>query len=491
MATKRSGARTGRRASGSRESSKRKQSRGMRIFMGIVCVVAVIAAALLLILEFCTSYKPSNGFKKQESEQTEQTTFIGAGNEPFAANMGYAGSAAARRKVSTYAETETVTPSCEHLPKTIESSDGFFTLTLSKASNTSCHVGFSDPVISRERDYVDTESVHYAEYTHTYQYSPSVFHCYKVGIWCIHDFRSYCIQEYGYFYSNLRYNIASCQNSMSAWQSSGVNPVTTESYDSTSGILTINVEATLKGQSSENYLPLYFDSYGLAPDGFLFYGSQTKYLPPDPVKEGYTFTGWYTNEACTNRYFASEVTSDITLYAGWQINTYTLTLKGNGGEISQTTISGDYNTIPEIPTPTRTGYNFLGWKTSDGTMYDLTAPLTQDITLTAQWEIKRFTVTFMVDGVVYNTMTVEYGTKLAQVTQSAEPNLFALYAVDSEGASLAGDYAIDGDITVHAEKGTTAQKLQGNWKRIAICAACGIVVLAVICCIPAMVRKRR
>ena len=40
----------------------------------------------------------------------------------------------------------------------IKSSDGFFTLTLSKASNTSCFVGFSDAVIAGEKDYVDSEA---------------------------------------------------------------------------------------------------------------------------------------------------------------------------------------------------------------------------------------------------------------------------------------------------------------------------------------------
>lgn len=48
-------------------------------------------------------------------------------------------------------------------------------------------------------------------------------------------------------------------------------------------------------------------------------GSVTK--PADPTREGYTFAGWYTDEACTEAYdFAAAVTSDMTLYAKWTKN---------------------------------------------------------------------------------------------------------------------------------------------------------------------------
>lgn len=45
-------------------------------------------------------------------------------------------------------------------------------------------------------------------------------------------------------------------------------------------------------------------------------GSVTK--PADPTREGYTFAGWYTDEACTKAYkFDAAVTADMTLYAKW------------------------------------------------------------------------------------------------------------------------------------------------------------------------------
>lgn len=52
--------------------------------------------------------------------------------------------------------------------------------------------------------------------------------------------------------------------------------------------------------------------------------------PADPTREGYTFGGWYTDEACTKAYdFSAAVTADMTLYAKWTKNA--VTPGGNGG----------------------------------------------------------------------------------------------------------------------------------------------------------------
>lgn len=42
--------------------------------------------------------------------------------------------------------------------------------------------------------------------------------------------------------------------------------------------------------------------------------------PEDPVKEGWQFTGWYTDRDCTQKWDAENdpVTGSMTLYAGWQ-----------------------------------------------------------------------------------------------------------------------------------------------------------------------------
>ena len=56
--------------------------------------------------------------------------------------------------------------------------------------------------------------------------------------------------------------------------------------------------------------------------------------PADPTREGYTFAGWYTDEACTKAYdFSVAVTADMTLYAKWIKNA--VAPDGNGGSGSK------------------------------------------------------------------------------------------------------------------------------------------------------------
>ena len=209
---------------------------------------------------------------------------------------------------------------------------------------------------------------------------------------------------------------------------------------------------------------------------------------PTPSRTGYTFVKWITSD---NSNFYGRFEKDLTLVAQWEINTYTLTFNANGGEVSMPSVSGEYNSKPTVPTPTRKGHTFRGWKTADGKLYDEESLFTQDLELVAQWEINVYTVTFIVDGVLYDTMSFEYGTKLANIAQTVEPDLFMIYSYDGAGISLASDYALEGDITVHAEKGRVAQKVQGNWKKIVIGGACGAVMIAFVCCIPTMIKHRK
>ena len=64
--------------------------------------------------------------------------------------------------------------------------------------------------------------------------------------------------------------------------------------------------------------------------------------PADPTREGYTFGGWYTDEACTQAYdFSTPVTADMTLYAKWTKNA--TNPGGNGGSGSNGSNGGAGN----------------------------------------------------------------------------------------------------------------------------------------------------
>lgn len=123
-------------------------------------------------------------------------------------------------------------------------------------------------------------------------------------------------------------------------------------------------------------------------------------VPSDPVREGYTFLGWYTQaEGGTKYTFTEAVSSNITLYAHWNAHSHTVTLENDE---NKETNSYDYGSSVSVPTPTKkTGYNFNHWEVTvpDGeTVPSLNGPDENgnysfsmpdyDIILTAKWTQK-------------------------------------------------------------------------------------------------------
>ena len=186
--------------------------------------------------------------------------------------------------------------------------------------------------------------------------------------------------------------------------------------------------------------------------------------PDDPKVNGLTFGGWYTDEDCTdgNEYnFTAPVTKGMTLTAKWTANSYTITFDTDGGS-AVAPITQDYGTAIAAPAaPTKTGYTFMGWEPE----IPATMPA-EDMTITAQWRINRYTVTFDTGGgSEIAPITQDYGT---QITAPADPT--------REGYTFIGwDKAIPatmpaGDMTIKAqwkdsEKPTGEIKISENsWK---------------------------
>ena len=124
--------------------------------------------------------------------------------------------------------------------------------------------------------------------------------------------------------------------------------------------------------------------------------------PANPTKTGYTFAGWDT-EIPENM-----PAYDMTITAKWTVNQYTITFDTNGGS-DVASITQDYGTDITAPAnPTRIGYTFAGW--------DVAIPATmpaEDMTITAKWNINRYTITFNTDGGnVIEPITQDYGTAI-------------------------------------------------------------------------------
>ncbi len=114
----------------------------------------------------------------------------------------------------------------------------------------------------------------------------------------------------------------------------------------------------------------------------------TIHAPTQPTKEGYEFGGWFLDLSAENPcVFPYTVTTDLTFSAKWVENAYTVTFDSAGGTSvdPQTVTYG--STVPRPANPTKANYTFKGWKNGT-TDYDFSTPVTEDITLIAQWEAK-------------------------------------------------------------------------------------------------------
>jgi uncharacterized repeat protein (TIGR02543 family) len=123
-------------------------------------------------------------------------------------------------------------------------------------------------------------------------------------------------------------------------------------------------------------------------------------------KTGNGFGGWYKDPAFTEPWnpTTDTVTSDLTLYAKWVLNHYTITFNAQGGSPVPPNQDVNYNTKVVRPAPmSRTGFSFGGWYTdencTDVNEWDFATKITSSFTLYAKWEknLSIYTVLFDAD----------------------------------------------------------------------------------------------
>ncbi|HIV63681.1 MAG TPA: InlB B-repeat-containing protein [Firmicutes bacterium] len=166
----------------------------------------------------------------------------------------------------------------------------------------------------------------------------------------------------------------------------------------------------------------------------------------DPSRDGYEFTGWYSDEACTSEAdFGRGVTADVTYYAGWRQTAYTVTFDLNydgGTPTVQTVEIGGTATRPS--SPARDGYLFTGWYSDQActTEYDFTSVVEGDTVIYAGWEEdtgNNVTITYMYnyegapDDGVYDSLVQKTGRQFPRnVEASRDGYYFVGWYLDAE-----------------------------------------------------------
>ncbi len=225
-----------------------------------------------------------------------------------------------------------------------------------------------------------------------------------------------------------------------------------EAYDFTTKVTT---DITLVAKWEINKFTVSFDLNGASgsiASQEIEYGNKAT-EPTAPTRDGFTFNCWVVEGENTAYNFDNLVIKDITLKAKWTENaavTYTVTFETNGGTSvnAQTVVEGESALVPT--TPIKTGYTFKAWQ-FNGSNYDFSSSVTQDITLTATWEINKYTVTFNADnGTANDTEEVEYKTA---VTKPDDPTktgyTFKGWTLNGEAYDFTTK--VTGDITLTAK----------------------------------------
>ena len=153
-----------------------------------------------------------------------------------------------------------------------------------------------------------------------------------------------------------------------------------------------------------------------------------------PTKEGYTFSGW------------SEVpetmpAKDVTIEGTFSVNSYNLVYMVDGAEYNKTSVEFG-SAITALEVPVKEGYAFSGWSEIPETMP------AKDVTIEGSFSINTYTITYMVDGEVYATEQIAYGSAI--VLKDAPVKEGYIFSGWSEAPETmpAADVVIEGTFTV-------------------------------------------
>ena len=190
----------------------------------------------------------------------------------------------------------------------------------------------------------------------------------------------------------------------------------------------------------------------------------------DIERSGYTFTGWNTAKNGTGTTYTESTkmpSSNTQLWSQWDVNSYTITFAPNGGSVTPTSKTFTINDSISLPTPTRTGYTFSGWKVtekadvSNWTLNDvytgtsIPAGKYGNVTLTAQWTVNTYTITYKYNNGAADTTakyTIEQSITLPSPSKTGYT--FAGWKVTTAGGNW--------NTTDSVYKGTVAAGKYGN-----------------------------
>lgn len=162
---------------------------------------------------------------------------------------------------------------------------------------------------------------------------------------------------------------------------------------------------------------------------------------PEPTQEGYTFSGW------------SEIPEtmpdhDVTVTGSFTINKYKLTYTVDGSVYKTYDVEYGASITPEAE-PSKEGYTFSGWSDIPSTMP------AQDVTVTGTFTVNKYKLTYLVDNEVYSSYDVEYGATITPEAPPTKENYIFSGWSDIPRTMPAHDVTVTGSFTYAPPKAYT------------------------------------
>lgn len=215
-----------------------------------------------------------------------------------------------------------------------------------------------------------------------------------------------------------------------------------------------------------------------------------------PTRSGYHFLGWsLTSGSIAAAYkpgdkvkgLVADEGREVILYAVWAANSYTIKFDANGGSDAPANIQAQYDATVYIPrsTPSRYGYNFLGWarsKTATRAEYSagasvsrLTASSGGVVTLYAVWEADRFLLKYnsnasgssvAVPSSIWLSYTGSYNISSSRPSRTGYYFLGWSFTANDQIAYDPGDMADVQDLYEKSEKSAGTVTLYARWEKM-------------------------
>ena len=208
-----------------------------------------------------------------------------------------------------------------------------------------------------------------------------------------------------YFYTTNKENMNSNVEDIYLLMENVINIPMTLTFDGHNAGSHFEFNSNLIKKQDQEQVKVTFDSQGGTPTPDIQNVEKGK-VATNPTKQttkdGYIFTGWYTEKECKNKYdFSTAVEKDITLYAGWKAIQYTVTFNPQGGSPTPDSQQVDKGKVATEPTnPTKNGYTFKGWYTEKEckNKYNFSTAVEDNKTLYAGWDANQYNITYVLNG---------------------------------------------------------------------------------------------